>query len=353
MLNRGMRRPFLIGLAVVLLIVAGLGVGVVVLSNQADSRIADGVKVGTIDVGGLSPAAARAKVQRELLDPLQKPIVVHRDGETWSLTAKQAGIHADVDSMVDTAVERSHDGNTVQRAWRQLTGGHVNTTIPASVDYDKAAVTKLVDAIGGELVTEPKDAEISFGATSLGEVAGHEGVSLKARSLTRRIERAIATPGAKRTFAATTKTVEPKVSSDELAEQYPVVLTVDRSHFKLRLWKNLKLTKTYSIRVGQQGLETPAGLYHIQNKAINPAWSVPHSPWTGDLAGKVIPGGTPENPLKARWMGIFDGAGIHGIDPSSYGTIGTAASHGCVGMRIPDVEQLYDQVPVGAPIYIA
>ena len=34
-----------------------------------------------------------------------------------------------------------------------------------------------------------------------------------------------------------------------------------------------------------------------------------------------------------------DRTGIHGIDPSAYGTIGTAASHGCVGMRIPDVEE--------------
>jgi lipoprotein-anchoring transpeptidase ErfK/SrfK len=65
----------------------------------------------------------------------------------------------------------------------------------------------------------------------------------------------------------------------------------------------------------------------------------------------VIPGGTPENPLKARWLGIFDGAGIHGTTET--GSIGSAASHGCVRMLIPDVIELYDQVPVGAPIYIA
>jgi lipoprotein-anchoring transpeptidase ErfK/SrfK len=50
-------------------------------------------------------------------------------------------------------------------------------------------------------------------------------------------------------------------------------------------------------------------------------------------------------------MGIFDGAGIHGTD--AVGSIGTAASHGCIRMRIPDVEELYDEVPVGAPVYIA
>jgi lipoprotein-anchoring transpeptidase ErfK/SrfK len=52
-------------------------------------------------------------------------------------------------------------------------------------------------------------------------------------------------------------------------------------------------------------------------------------------------------------LGIFNGAGIHGIDPSEYGSIGHAASHGCVRMRIPDVEDLYPRVPVGAPIFIA
>ena len=50
-------------------------------------------------------------------------------------------------------------------------------------------------------------------------------------------------------------------------------------------------------------------------------------------------------------MGIYDGAGIHGTDQTA--SIGTAASHGCVRMLIPDVIELYDQVPVGAPIYIA
>jgi lipoprotein-anchoring transpeptidase ErfK/SrfK len=84
---------------------------------------------------------------------------------------------------------------------------------------------------------------------------------------------------------------------------------------------------------------------------VNPAWNVPNSAWAGSLAGTTVPGGAPDNPLKARWMGIFDGAGIHGTD--AIGSIGTAASHGCIRMRIPDVIDLYDQVPVGAPVFIA
>jgi lipoprotein-anchoring transpeptidase ErfK/SrfK len=78
---------------------------------------------------------------------------------------------------------------------------------------------------------------------------------------------------------------------------------------------------------------------------------VPNSAWAGSLAGQVIPGGSPQNPLKARWLGIYAGAGIHGT--SDDGSIGTAASHGCIRMHIPDVIDLYDRVPVGAPVYIA
>ena len=148
-----------------------------------------------------------------------------------------------------------------------------------------------------------------------------------------------------------TKVVKPKVTTTQLAEQYPAIILVNRGAFRLTLYKDLKPSKTYGIAVGQVGLETPAGLYHVQNKAVNPAWHVPNSSWAGDLAGKVIPAGDPGNPIRARWMGIFDGAGIHGTD--AVGSIGSAASHGCIRMRIPDVEELYDQVPVGAPVYIA
>ena len=88
----------------------------------------------------------------------------------------------------------------------------------------------------------------------------------------------------------------------------------------------------------------------MQSKQVNPAWHVPNSDWAGKLAGRVIPPG-PEDPLKARWIGFNGGAGIHGTDDD--GSIGSAASHGCVRMHVPDVIDLYKQVDVGNPVYIA
>ena len=103
-------------------------------------------------------------------------------------------------------------------------------------------------------------------------------------------------------------------------------------------------------RSAQPAYPTPTGLFSVTNKQIDPVWSVPNSEWAGELAGTTVAGGTAENPLVSRWMGVTDGVGFHGTNET--GSIGTAASHGCMRMNVADIEALYDQVPVGTPVYI-
>ena len=142
------------------------------------------------------------------------------------------------------------------------------------------------------------------------------------------------------------------MSTSQLEAKYPAYIIIDRHSHILRFYEHLKPSRSYPIAVGKQGLETPGGLYDVQWKETNPSWHVPNSPWAGELAGKTIPPG-PDDPIKARWMAFNGGAGIHGIDPSEYGSIGHDASHGCVRMRIPDVISLYAHTPVHTPVYVA
>jgi lipoprotein-anchoring transpeptidase ErfK/SrfK len=328
-------------------------VALLVYDGSRGDTIAKGIRVGGVDVGGLSPAQARERLRRDYLGALRRPIVVHWDTKTWKLGPREAHIAANVDQMVDDAVARSDRGNLFSRSWRRLTGGSIDADLRPSVTYSDAAIVRLLDRVRKDVDRRPVDASISFAASGITRKPDRTGLQVDASRLHRRIRAAITSPNAQRTFVAHTRKVQPKVTDKNLAKTYATVLIVDRADFQLKLYKDLRLAKTYDIAVGMQGLETPAGLYHIQNKAVDPAWNVPNSDWAGKLAGQVIPGGAPNNPLKARWLGIFDGAGIHGIDPSEYGSIGHAASHGCVRMRIPDVIDLYPRVPVGAPIYIA
>jgi len=163
------------------------------------------------------------------------------------------------------------------------------------------------------------------------------------------IARAVLHRSGTRTIAVPTRPVRPRWTAEALRKRYPAYLLVDRAAYKLRLFRHLKLSKTYSIAVGRAGLETPAGLYRIDDKQVNPSWHVPNSAWAGSLAGRIIPPG-PADPIKARWMGFWNGAGIHGTDETW--SIGHSASHGCIRMLIPDVIQLYSLVPLNTPIYV-
>jgi lipoprotein-anchoring transpeptidase ErfK/SrfK len=143
--------------------------------------------------------------------------------------------------------------------------------------------------------------------------SSHRGVAVAAALLHREIASTLVEKQAPRLVIVPIRRPSPRVTVAVLRRRYPSFITIDRSAFKLRLYSHLRLVRTYPIAVGRIGLQTPAGLYHIQNKAVDPSWHVPLSAWAGSLAGQVIPPG-PNDPLKARWLGIFKGAGIHGTD---------------------------------------
>ncbi len=343
-------RVAVIAAVVGLLLLAGAG-AVYAYDHSNAEEIGEGVRVGGVDVSGLSPEQARAKLRSAVLEPLSRPVVVRARGKRYTLTAERAGVAVDVDGSVNAALERSRDGSIISRAWRDLRGEPVDAEIELDIKYSKRAIRQLVKRVREDVDEEPVDASVDLESGDVTPEASKDGRQLLAAKLKRQVRKRLLDVGDAKTVRAEVRVVKPKVTTEELAEKYPAIVIVDRANFQLTLYKDLKPFKTYGIAVGQVGLETPAGLYHIQNKAVNPAWSVPNSAWAGDLAGTVVPGGVPENPLKARWLGIYAGAGIHGTD-ADY-SIGTAASHGCIRMRIPEVIELYDQVPVNAPVYIS
>jgi len=336
--------------AVVVLLVAGAG-AVYAYDQSRSDRIAKGVRVDGIELDGLTPKQARARLDRLIMEPLERPIVVHHDRKTWELGAREARIAVDLDAIVDEAMARSRSGDIVSRTVRNLAGRSLDADLKPTVRYSDAAVVRMLDKIRKSVDRPARDATVKITAGGIERRESRTGLAVRASRLHNRIRDALVSTTADRTMVARTRKIQPKVSTDELDDRYNTVLIINRGAFRLTLYKQLEQRKTFPIAVGQVGLETPAGLYNIQNKAVNPAWHVPNSDWAGDLAGKVIPGNDPSNPLKARWLGIYDGAGIHGTNADS--SIGTAASHGCIRMRIPDVIELYDQVPVGAPVYIA
>jgi len=334
------------GLLTVLLLAA---VGAYAYDSSRDDVIAKGVTIGGLDVGGLKAEAARDKLRAQLLNPLTRPVVATYGKRHFTLTPERAKVAVNVDASVAEALRRSRDGGMIGRTVRGLTGGTVKAALDVQVTYDQDAVDRVVRRIRKALDRDAVDAEVSFDGGTISQQASKTGRQVIASRLKANLERSLLSVTSKRRLRVPTRTLDPEVTTEELAKEYPSVVIVNRGAFTLQLYKDLKPSRSYRIAVGAAGLETPQGRYTIQNKQVDPYWHVPMSDWAGDLAGKVIPPG-PENPIKARWMGIYNGAGIHGTD--AIGSLGTAASHGCIRMAIPDVEDLYDRVDVGTPVYI-
>jgi len=97
----------------------------------------------------------------------------------------------------------------------------------------------------------------------------------------------------------------------------------------------------YPVAVGAEDSPSPTGEFRIVNRVSNPTYYRP---------GAVIPTGK-DNPVGTRWLGLSQkGYGIHGTNAP--GSIGQAASHGCIRLRNRDVERLFARVRVGDVVEI-
>jgi lipoprotein-anchoring transpeptidase ErfK/SrfK len=343
------RGPFIaaVGLLSTLLVLCAAAYAYDALQPQ---RLANGLRINGVDIGGLTRAQAQAKLSAALLQPLRRAVtILLPSGQRVRLDPREADVRMDIGAAVAKADRLSGQGSILDRVWREATGGRLDHPLTASLSYSRAAVAATVRRIAAQVDREPQDASVAPQGGRLATSPGHDGAAVQRSALRRALVRRLMHADGSDRIRVPVQKLHPDVTAEDLAGQYPSYIVVDRGGFQLRLFKDLQLARTYTIAVGQQGLETPAGLYGIQDKQTDPPWHVPDSDWAGDLAGKTIQPG-PDDPLKARWMGFNGSAGIHGT--SELDSLGSAASHGCIRMSVPDVEDLYDQVSVGTPVYI-
>ena len=125
---------------------------------------------------------------------------------------------------------------------------------------------------------------------------------------------------------------------DDSGDRVVLVSLVDR---KLAVIQDGEVIATFQVAVGADITPSPTGEFKVVSRVKNPTYYHP---------GNVIPAGK-NNPLGTRWLGISQkGYGIHGTNAP--GSIGRAASHGCIRLRNRDMEKLFTLVQVGDAVEI-
>jgi len=115
-------------------------------------------------------------------------------------------------------------------------------------------------------------------------------------------------------------------------------LEADLSDRTLRvLQSDGSLLKSYPIAVGKEGHSTPTGSFAIRRLIWNPRWVPPNSAWARNERPREP--GDPANPMgRAKIFFRAPTYYIHGTNDE--GSLGRAASHGCIRMKNADVMEL-------------
>lgn len=343
-----MTRATIFGLAAVTAAMFVFVVAILIIDSARSDVIADDVRIGTLDVGGMDRDEARALVQRELGDSVANPVTATYRKQRFVLRPADAQAKLDAAASVDAAIARSREGNPFSRV---LAGADARGTVTPRVSFSRAAVQDFAGRVAKRLDRGARDADIEWRDGKLDRTRARSGLEVQRARLVETLASVMSNPASRRTIDVPVKVTErPDRTFEDLAKRYPTVIAVDRDSKQLRLYKNLQLEHKYRIAVGKGGNETTAGRYKIQEKKVNPEWNAPDSDWAGELAGQTIPAGDPRNPLEARWMGFNASQGIHGT--ADIESLGSAASHGCIRMAVKDVKELYSKVEMGAPVFV-
>ncbi len=71
-----MSRAVVASIAAIVALGAVFVLSVLVIDASHDDEIADGIRIGSLDVGGLAVGQARERVQRELAGSVRRPVTV-------------------------------------------------------------------------------------------------------------------------------------------------------------------------------------------------------------------------------------------------------------------------------------
>jgi len=325
-------------------LVGGVAYGAYRYDVAASDRVLPGVEVAGVDLGGMTRAEATEALTDAADRQLARDIEVAAADETWYVSPEQLGTTTDIGAKVDAALAVNEEFSWPARLFRRLFNRPVGRSMELEYTSQDSQIDRFVEVVARAVNVSPVNAAVTFDGGKIRLTRPKAGQALRPAPSREALIEAIGNGDDVAEFAV--RTMKPRITAKELGH----TIVVRLSQNKLYLFKGLRLRKTYPVATGSPGFPTPQGEWTVVDKVANPTWTNPAPDgWGADLP-RFIPAG-PGNPLGTRALYLnAPGIRIHGT--YSTGSIGTYASHGCIRMFIPDVEELFEIVEVGTPVLV-
>jgi hypothetical protein len=329
---------------VLLLAPAALTAGTYAYERSSANRILPGVRVAGTDVGGMARSEAM-RAARHAADPLlDRPVTIRIGERQWVASFEQLGVRAGVQGAVEEAFEVSGSYSWIERAYHRLTDNPVERSIALGYRYRTRPVRALLEQAAAELHVHPRDAAVLLEDGEIVRQRARTGQDLDTTSGLLTILAALRSWG--QDVWLPIEPVLPEVTERELG----TTITIDLSTNTLRLLEGFHVVRKYDVGTAMRGFSTPPGTWEVIGKQENPTWYNPDPDGWGAGMPLVIPGG-PSNPLGTRAL-YLDAPGIRIHGTPDTGSVGFYVSHGCIRMRMWEVEKLYPLVPIGTPVLV-
>jgi lipoprotein-anchoring transpeptidase ErfK/SrfK len=284
--------------------------------------VPEGVTIAGVAVGGMASEQATLTVQAFF----NRHFLLTFRSRSWDVRPARLGARADVAAAVAQAFASAP-----------------HTPLPLVVTVDRVKLKAYVARLAAAIYRAPRNSIAVLRDLRPIITKPRDGLALTKLD-TRVLIRNALVAHQRGPLEVVTHPLKPQVTQ----ANFGPVIVIRRGSRRLYLYDGSRFWRTFGVAVGQSSYPTPLGRWRIVVKARNPWWYPPDSPWAQG-ASPIPPG--PGNPLGTRWMGLSaSGVGIHGTPDAA--SIGYSASHGCIRMRIPDAEWLFNRVRIGTPVFI-
>jgi vancomycin resistance protein YoaR len=158
--------------AVAVGLLVGLGILYAVLVAISGGGVPRGTTVLGVDVGGLTPAAAQAKLDHAATERAARTITVHAGDQTVRVRPADVGLSIDSAKTLSVAGDRTYNPVTLV----QRLAGHQELSPVLAVD--KVALAQFLDGVAADVDVEAKNGAVRFDATSAQAVSAQDGKTL-------------------------------------------------------------------------------------------------------------------------------------------------------------------------------
>jgi len=279
------RTVILVAIAALAAIVLGLAFA------GSPSRLAGGVRIAGVDVGGKTSREARALLERRAKALASVPVTFRIGSRSWRLQPRHLGIRVDWAAAVD-AVRRQGEGFGPLRGFKRLDMRFFGADVaPPTQVYDAALRLKL-NQIEAAVNSPHREAAIVLRGLTPGIVPGTAGRMLDRRAAAATIVRALASLK-REPVGLPIRVDQPKVTAGDLtvaqaqvrtALSAPVKLTLGTTRWNLRPTRIARLLKLPAdgrrdLRIGGPGASAwfTALARRVDKPAVNADWAISSS----------------------------------------------------------------------------